>query len=836
MLSVASKGLQPLALALIEQNTAIANTLITTGNANVNAVNAEGATLLIDAVKRSDAFSAKFLLDNECDLNLTTKDTGDTALHIVCTFSKESSSNGTFKEMLDIGKIMLTKPNLEINKQNSRGFSALIMAIISGHTEMINELLKYPDINLNLFTNDGKCALLLALLSQQFRDFTIAKCLIDNGADTKYIDDNGDNFLQFLIKSQKENVAIFMCDFVDLNYKNHDNLTSLHLASKSGFVNLVKKLLLCGASPNIQGAGIEEMKTALHYSIEANDVNVVQAFVDFKAETDSEQVPDFNLRCANGDTPLSLALSLKHNDLVPILIKGGADVNARNGELTLLHQAIQKEAAETAIFLMEQGADVNALTGEQESTLELAIHCRLEAVVDALCSRGVSLSSQNILWSALETEQENIASVLVKHGIDTDCWSLDSDGMLQTLLHRAIDAHNEYAAIFLIRSGCDIDSPRQTPNEGGDSSSSSSPTTTKESPLHMCCTLGLSKVVQTLIEHGCNVNAVNNLNETPLHHAIKNKHEEIILILLRHPSIDIKIRDKAGNTPFATALMERNHKAAEKILDRMPTAGEQIDSRGRNFLHLAIIREDLESCLFLLAIQVDVNIKVHDVNQATPLMIAASSENEMLIRNLILAGARLNDTNSTQKTALHIAAERGRLSAVQALLQNGCDFDVIDAEGNNALHIAMRECTLPIVKELLTESRINAEVINMKGRNPLHELCRSGRDSVAASICELFLECMPNYPINQPDLMGNTPLLLAYMRGETKLCRVLVKSGACLGAENKDGVSIFNYKLATNQLLYRLLDELSVESTWSSSEFCQECATKFTLTMRKHHW
>lgn len=80
---------------------------------------------------------------------------------------------------------------------------------------------------------------------------------------------------------------------------------------------------------------------------------------------------------------------------------------------------------------------------------------------------------------------------------------------------------------------------------------------------------------------------------------------------------------------------------------------------------------------------------------------------------------------------------------------------------------------------------------------------------------------MPNYPINQPDLLGNTPLLLSYMRGETQLCRTLVKSGACLGAENKDGVSIFNYKLATNQLLYRLLDELSVESPWSSSEYCQ---------------
>lgn len=800
------------------------------GNANVNAKNADGSTLLIDSIKRGDGFSARFLLDHDCDVNLVTDGTEDTVLHIICTYAKESTEPDVYKEMIEIGQMFLSK-NCDINKQNSKGFTALHLAITCGHLDMIEEFLKIPETDLNLMTSEGKSALLLALLSPQFNDFSVAKRLIDNGAETNDIDENGDNILQFLIKSSREAAAIFMCDHVNLNYKNSDNLTVLHLAAKFGHAELVKKILSCGASPNIQ-TGIEQMKTALHFAIEANSEEVVSAFVDFEGDEGDEK-PDFNIRCAEGDTPLSLALSLKHNDLVPLLIRGGSDVNARNGEMTLLHQAIIKESPETAIFLLEQGADINALTGDQESPLQLAIHCRLESVVDALCSRGVALSAPNNkgdcpLWSALESEQENIASVLVKHGVDPDCWSSGPDGCLQTLLHRAIDEHNEYTAMFLIRSGCDLDSPRQ-PAEGSDFSS-------KESPLHLCCSYGLAKVAQALIEHGGNVNVLNHENKTSLHVAIQNQHEIIITMLLIHPNIDLKIRDRQGNTPFATALSVRNHKAAEKILERMPTAADQYDSRGRNFLHLAVMKDDLESVLFLISIQVDVNSRVHDVNQATPLMLSAASENEMLIRNLILAGARLNDRDSTQKTALHIAAERGRMCAVQALIQNGCDYDAVDAEGNNALHIAMRECMMPIVKELLTESRINAEVVNIKGRNPLHELSRCGRESLAASICELFLECMPNYPINHTDLMGNTPLLLAYMRGETQLCRVLVKSGACLGAENKDGVSIFNYKLATNQLLYRLLDELSVESPWSSSEFCQECATKFSLTMRKHHW
>lgn len=187
----------------------------------------------------------------------------------------------------------------------------------------------------------------------------------------------------------------------------------------------MEALLKNGASPNIQ-SGIGEMKSALHYAVENKNLDLIRVFVAQKENAkDNEEKTDFNMKTIDGDSPLSLALIMDAKEIVPILIQGGADVNARNGQdLTLLHQSILKEDAETAIFLLKQGADYNALTGDQESPLMLAIHCRLSTVVDELCTLGVSFSSPNSkgdppLWCALESEQEEIASVLVRHGVDT---------------------------------------------------------------------------------------------------------------------------------------------------------------------------------------------------------------------------------------------------------------------------------------------------------------------------------------------------------------------------------------------------------------------------------
>jgi len=305
-------------------------------------------------------------------------------------------------------------------------------------------------------------------------------------------------------------------------------------------------------------------------------------------------------------------------------------------------------------------------------------------------------------------------------------------------------------------------------------------------------------------------------------------------MLLAETGLELCSRDKSGLTPFATAMSMKNNRAAEKILQLEPQAAEQYDTRGRNFLHTAILKGDLESVLFLISIQVKVHSRTQDQHSLTPLLLAVQKGHAMMVRHLILAGASVHDKTPSQQTALQLAAEANLAEVCSILLSEGIDFSAMDSRGNNALHMAVKEGHWEVVRVLLTESQINAEATNFKGRNPLHILANFVSDN-AVAIFDLFLECMPEFPLDKTDGDGNTALLLAYMKGNGAMCRSLVKGGATLGTLNNNGVSIFNSEVATKQLLFRLLDSLGQEPKWGEGDVCEECTNKFGITTRKHH-
>uniref|UniRef100_A0A8C8DZH7 Ankyrin repeat and FYVE domain containing 1 n=1 Tax=Oryzias sinensis TaxID=183150 RepID=A0A8C8DZH7_9TELE len=760
----------------------------------------------------------------------------ETPLHLVCSFSPKKHSAQVMSGMARIADALL-KAGANPNMQNSRGRTPLHEAVVSGNETVFQQLLQCKQLDMELKDHEGSTALWLALqyitLSSDpsvnpFEDDAVivngtsfdengfAAELIKRGSNPDAHDASTENCLmQRAAQAGNEAAALFLATHgAKVNHVNKLGESPLHTACRNGLANLTAELLQQGANPNMQtqkalpdDAHGVALQTPLHMAIAHKHPDVVSVILEQKANalhaTNNLQIiPDFSLKDAMDQTVLGLALWTGMHNIAAQLLGSGASINdtMSNGQ-TLLHMAIQRQDSKSALFLLEHQADINVRTQEGQTALQLAISNQLPLVVDAICTRGADMSvvddkGDPPLWLALENGLEDIASTLVRHGCDSTCWSPGPSGCMQTLLHRAVDENNEVSACFLIRSGCDVNSPRRPgPNGEGDEEARDGQT-----PLHLASNWGLEEVVQCLLEFGANVNTQDAEGRTPIHAAISNQHNVIIQLLISHPDIRLNIRDRQGMTPFACAMTHKNNKAAEAILKREPGAAEQVDNKGRNFLHVAVQNSDIESVLFLISVQANVNSRVQDAAKLTPLHLAVQAGSEIIVRNLLLAGAKVNEVTKHRQTALHLAAQQDLATICSVLLENSIDFAAEDENGNNALHLAVMHGRLNNVRVLLTESNVDAEAFNLRGQSPMHILGHYGKEN-AAAIFELFLECMPEYPLDKPDNEGNTVLLLAYMKGNANLCRAIVRAGARLGITNNQGINIFNYQVATKQLI-----------------------------------
>ena len=183
-------------------------------------------------------------------------------------------------------------------------------------------------------------------------------------------------------------------------------------------------------------------QTPLHLAVWHKHENIVKQILEFRIRN----LDRVNLDAKNSfdQTPFALSLWMGLS-CCEDLLKAGSNINDCNsaGEC-LLQQAIMHQDSSSALFLLDRNADFSFRSIDGDSCLMSAIKRHLPLVVDALCIRGADMSqtdknSNFPIWVALEGGQEDIASILVKHGCDVNGWHISPrEGYFQTLLHRAI--------------------------------------------------------------------------------------------------------------------------------------------------------------------------------------------------------------------------------------------------------------------------------------------------------------------------------------------------------------------------------------------------------------
>ncbi len=275
----------------------------------------------------------------------------------------------------------------------------------------------------------------------------------------------------------------------------------LHQAARDGDLEQVKKLIAQGADVNASNG--DEKWTPLLAAAKAGHADVINVLLKNGAKVDAGSY---------SYTPLYYAIWSKDAQAVRALISGGADVNAKNENgWTPLHYAAREGHKEIVELLLAHDADVNVGDANNNRTAaEHAMRKNHTEIVQLLISKGADISP---LHFALYMKDEDRARSLIEGGADVS----RRTPLGTTLLERAVDVGLKDIVELLIAKGADVNAKDDW----------------NWTPLHSAV-YGHKDIVKLLIAKGANVNARNGASRTPLWYAQEEGHTEIVELLRKH--------------------------------------------------------------------------------------------------------------------------------------------------------------------------------------------------------------------------------------------------------------------------------------------------------------
>ncbi|XP_043958515.1 caskin-2-like isoform X4 [Gambusia affinis] len=230
-------------------------------------------------------------------------------------------------------KLLGSNKRLNINYQDSDGFSALHHAALSGTTELLS-------------------------------------LLLDSQATVDIKDINGMRPLHYAAwQGKSDSVLLLLRGAASVNAPSHDGQIPLHLSAQYGHYEVSEMLLQHQSNPCLMN---KAKKTPLDLACEFGRLkvaqlllssNMVPALLEGERGNDSLDSPS--------TTPLHLAARNGHKDVIKLLLKAGIDINRATKAGTALHEAALYGKTEVVRLLLDAGINVNLRNTYNQTALDI---------------------------------------------------------------------------------------------------------------------------------------------------------------------------------------------------------------------------------------------------------------------------------------------------------------------------------------------------------------------------------------------------------------------------------------------------------------------------------
>lgn len=621
-----------------------------------------------------------------------------------------------------------------------------------------------------------------------------------------------------LIKGGAEEVDSDFSYFQDalsnrnINMRFDDGQTPLHIAAILGHKSVARYLLENNAETFVQDSS---GATPLHEAVRYGNSEIIQALLNSGANINAKDnlgktpimliMPqdkineiysifqrfhaDLNEKDMYGDTVLHNAAMMNVNaDIASKLVKGGANVNARNKEgVTPLEIAVQKNNVNLANYLTLNGANIHTQDTKGNSPLSLALNSTpqmLEAVVHSSNSCTQDSDGNTPLHIALLTDVP-LSKIQYIISLTKDVNIRNKDG--NSPLFITVLKNRQKVGEMLLAKNADIFSANTNNNSplrlalkyGGSvqdwlitSNTINLRDGSGNSVLHYAAEWQYADAIENLLVKGADINAKNANGETCLFNAVKTDNEKIVKLIV-NGGADIFARDNLGSTTMHIAVRWN----APRSVDALIQCGANVNVQnraGKSPLAEAVITSNYTMAKKLLGYGADPNCS--DANGVTVLMDAIRGCNKDNVSLLLKFGANPNIQEINGQNAYHEAAYMGDIEIIKMIRDAGGNPLSRDKKGKTPFSIVLNGDT-ELIKTVLGD---NTNITDTDGNTPVHIVVNlDPTDTLRLSKKELleFL-ILQDYPIDTRNAEGYTPLNYAIEKNDVELALILLENGA----------------------------------------------------------